>query len=91
PAAAAYARAVERISNVLDDLDKPVDKSGEAADDALNVPMTSNTPKETYLEMVSKAKDYIAAGDIFQVVLSQRFEAPFSLPPFSLYRALRRV
>ena len=41
--------------------------------------------------MVLRAKDYIAAGDIFQVVLSQRFEAPFALPPFALYRALRRV
>ena len=41
--------------------------------------------------MVARAKDYIAAGDIFQVVLSQRFEAPFTLPPFALYRALRRV
>ena len=41
--------------------------------------------------MVLKAKDYILAGDIFQVVLSQRFEAPFALPPFALYRALRRV
>ena len=41
--------------------------------------------------MVLRAKDYIAAGDIFQVVLSQRFEAPFTLPPFALYRALRRV
>ena len=41
--------------------------------------------------MVARAKEYIAAGDIFQVVLSQRFEAPFALPPFSLYRALRRV
>ncbi len=41
--------------------------------------------------MVQKAKDYILAGDIFQVVLSQRFEAPFTLPPLSLYRALRRV
>ncbi len=41
--------------------------------------------------MVLRAKEYIAAGDIFQVVLSQRFEAPFKLPPFSLYRALRRV
>ena len=41
--------------------------------------------------MVARAKEYIAAGDIFQVVLSQRFEAPFELPPFSLYRALRRV
>src|SRR5258708_39282771 len=41
--------------------------------------------------MVGAAKDYIAAGDIFQVVLAQRFEAPFELPPFALYRALRRV
>jgi anthranilate synthase component 1 len=41
--------------------------------------------------MALKAKDYIAAGDVFQVVLAQRFEAPFTLPPFSLYRALRRV
>ena len=37
------------------------------------------------------AKDYIAAGDIFQVVLAQRFTTPFTLPPFELYRALRRV
>jgi anthranilate synthase component 1 len=41
--------------------------------------------------MVGRAKDYIAAGDIFQVVLAQRFTAPFALPPFDLYRALRRV
>jgi anthranilate synthase component 1 len=41
--------------------------------------------------MVARAKEYIAAGDAFQIVLSQRFEAPFTLPPFSLYRALRRT
>ncbi len=41
--------------------------------------------------MVAKAKEYILAGDIFQVVLSQRFETEFPLPPFALYRALRRV
>ena len=41
--------------------------------------------------MVARAKDYIAAGDIFQVVLSQRFSTPFDLPPFDLYRALRRI
>ncbi|OAN60041.1 anthranilate synthase component I [Sphingomonas sp. TDK1] len=44
-----------------------------------------------YAEMVAAAKDYIAAGDIFQVVLAQRFTAPFPLPPFELYRALRRI
>ena len=44
-----------------------------------------------YREMVLAAKDYILAGDIFQVVLAQRFTAPFALPPFELYRALRRI
>ncbi|MGH6786252.1 MAG: anthranilate synthase component I [Novosphingobium sp.] len=44
-----------------------------------------------YERMVLAAKDYIAAGDIFQVVLAQRFTAPFPLPPLALYRALRRV
>ena len=55
------------------------------------VPPTSNTTPAEFKAMVARAKEYIAAGDIFQVVLSQRFEAPFTLPPFSLYRALRRV
>ena len=44
-----------------------------------------------YAAMVARAQDYIVAGDIFQVVLSQRFTAPFALPPFELYRALRRI
>ena len=48
-------------------------------------------PAGRYGEMVATAKDYIAAGDIFQVVLAQRFTRPFPLPPFDLYRALRRI
>ena len=48
-------------------------------------------PSGRYAKMVAAAKDYIAAGDIFQVVLAQRFTLPFTLPPFELYRALRRV
>ena len=47
--------------------------------------------EEDYEAMVLRAKDYIEAGDIFQVVLAQRFTCPFPLPPFALYRALRRV
>ena len=58
---------------------------------SLTVLPASNTTPAEYERMVQAAKEYIAAGDIFQVVLSQRFEAPFELPPFSLYRALRRV
>ncbi len=48
-------------------------------------------PSGRYGEMVAKAKNYIEAGDIFQVVLAQRFTAPFTLPPLDLYRALRRI
>ncbi|MBV1900535.1 MAG: chorismate-binding protein, partial [Kordiimonadaceae bacterium] len=51
----------------------------------------SNTGREKYHEMVKTAQEYILAGDIFQVVLSQRFTVPFELPAFSLYRALRRT
>ena len=51
----------------------------------------SNTTEAEYKAMVAKAKDYIAAGDAFQIVLSQRFTSRFDLPAFSLYRALRRV
>ncbi|MBF0678196.1 MAG: anthranilate synthase component I [Devosia sp.] len=57
--------------------------------EAINV--TSNTSRDDYFAMVAKAKDYITAGDIFQVVLSQRFSADFTLPPTALYRALRRT
>ncbi|WP_439567496.1 anthranilate synthase component I family protein [Sphingopyxis sp.] len=53
-------------------------------------PNAATTPAQ-FAAMVAAAKDYIAAGDIFQVVLSQRFSTPFDLPPFDLYRALRRI
>lgn len=87
----AHTRAVDRLAAVVEALDAPLDKSTEALDIDPNVAITSNTSRDRYLDMVRKAKDYISAGDIFQVVLSQRFEAPFKLPPFALYRALRRV
>jgi anthranilate synthase component 1 len=88
----ALMRATERLSAVVESLDHPLDKSVADVDaGAIDVPSTSNTTPAEYKDMVLKAKDYIAAGDIFQVVLSQRFEAPFALSPFSLYRALRRT
>ncbi len=90
-AAQAHARAIDRLTTVVEALDTPLDKSVERLDIDLDMPVVSNTPRDRYLDMVRRAKDYIAAGDIFQVVLSQRFEAPFALPAFALYRALRRV
>ncbi len=88
----ARARAVERLSAIVDALDRPLDKSATEADfGPLDVAPRSNTTPDEFKRMVVRAKDYIVAGDIFQVVLSQRFEAPFALSPFALYRALRRV
>ena len=89
-ASAAYARAVERLTAAVDRLDAPLEKAAQPVD--LPMPtVTSNTSPDEYRAMVERAKEYIRAGDIFQVVLSQRFEAPFPLPPFALYRALRRT
>ena len=56
-----------------------------------SIEVTSNVPRERFLEMVKTAKEYIAAGDIYQVVLSQRFEAEITADPFTVYRALRHV
>lgn len=87
----AYARALDRLTSVMDQLDSPIDKKAHDIAPDLNIEISSNTSKADYLDMVAKAKDYVAAGDIFQVVLAQRFEAEFTLPPFALYRALRRT
>src|SRR6185312_8331721 len=78
----ALLRAQERLAGVVDALDRPLDKAAAGSEAGpLDVPAQSNTTPEEYRAMVQKAKDYILAGDIFQVVLSQRFEAPFALPP----------
>jgi anthranilate synthase component I len=91
-AKAAQARATERLSAVVDRLEKPLDKQLPQPNfDPLQIATQSNTTPAEYEKMVLAAKEYIMAGDVFQVVLSQRFEAPFPLPPFSLYRALRRT
>ena len=87
----AYSIASERISEVVDALDRPLDMALRDFDVAPITPQHSNTTPDQYKNMVLKAKEHIAAGDIFQVVLSQRFESEFTLPPFALYRALRRV
>ncbi|MBO0765354.1 MAG: anthranilate synthase component I [Hyphomicrobiaceae bacterium] len=91
-AASAYAGAVERLRNIVDALDAPLPHATAMAGVHLALPApTSNTTPTGYMGMVERAKEYIVAGDIFQVVLSQRFSVPFTLPPFALYRALRRT
>lgn len=89
-AKSAFDAAVARLDAVRDDLKTaapPLSGDGVPAPDAFTTPVS----REDYRGIVQKAKDYILAGDIFQVVPSHRFRAPFSRDPFALYRSLRRT
>ncbi|HEY3718522.1 MAG TPA: chorismate-binding protein, partial [Roseiarcus sp.] len=91
-ARAAREAAQARLDAVVAALEGPLDHVAPAVDPTLLVDKAvSNTSEAEFLAMVGRAKDYIVAGDAFQIVLSQRFTSRFDLPAFSLYRALRRV
>ena len=91
-AKAAYARGTARLDAAVAALEGPEPPSAQVpANLPTGVPVESNMTKDEYFDVVARAKEYIAAGDVFQVVPSQRFRRPFALPPFSLYRALRRL
>ncbi|MCV0369367.1 MULTISPECIES: anthranilate synthase component I [Filomicrobium] len=91
-AAAAYKAACSRLEKVVSALEAPLAHETASIERELAAPdPVSNTSSAEYLDMVARAKEYIVAGDIFQVVLSQRFSAPFDLPSFALYRVLRRL
>ncbi len=91
-ARAAYARASERLNDAIGDLERPAPATPAPPQ---NLPamaqIDSNMTHDEYLSVVERAKEYIRAGDVFQVVPSQRFRREFKLPPFALYRALRRL
>ena len=85
-----YAKAEEEIRNIEALLRMPMEPPASTPSQE-EVQVRSNFEKNDYLNAVSKAKEYIAAGDIFQVVLSQRFEVDLKTAPFDIYRALRIV
>ena len=90
----AYEAACERLSRVAVDFSRTAltsDESDAGFDPASLGAPQSNTSHTEYLEIVRRAKEYILAGDIFQVVPSQRFRRQFDMHPFKLYRALRRL
>jgi len=100
-AEAAHGIAVARLEEAVERIDRaaaptPVTPIA-GADGVLKVAASalsaaqSNTTHARYLEMVEQAKDHIRAGDIFQVVPSQRWALALDAPPFALYRALRRI
>lgn len=91
-ARAAYNQALERLSDIVADLDRSLPQQRSNNGVLLDQPEPkSNMAPEAFKAMVDRAKEYILAGDIFQVVLSQRFSLPFQLPPLALYRSLRRL
>ena len=91
PARAAYAQAAERVMEALRALDRqPAEPRALGEGGTVGEPQ-SNFTREAYVAAVERAKDYIRAGDIFQVVPSQRWALDFPLPPFALYRSLRRT
>jgi anthranilate synthase component 1 len=91
-ARAAYAQAAERVMDAVRDLEAPATGESRTLSEAAAVgEPISNFTKPAYMAAVEKAKEYIRAGDIFQVVPSQRWTVNFPLPPFALYRSLRRT
>ncbi|MFL5216155.1 MAG: anthranilate synthase component I [Microvirga sp.] len=91
-AKAAYEGALARLERAMWALERPLpfDERHDPLRLDADAPR-SNTSEAEFLAMVERSKEYIRAGDVFQVVLSQRFEADFPLPAFALYRSLRRV
>ena len=89
----AIALANDRLDETerLLDAGHPAATQRELSTNGNNLKLEPVLPAGRYAEMVASAKNYIEAGDIFQVVLAQRFTAPFDLPPVHLYRALRRI
>ncbi|MEM8629773.1 MAG: anthranilate synthase component I [Pseudomonadota bacterium] len=90
-ARAAYAQAAERVADAVRDLERGVTEPRDLGESQPEEEPQSNFSKEAYKAAVEKARDYIKAGDIFQVVPSQRWRQRFALPAFSLYRSLRRT
>ena len=90
-AKAAYAQAAERVMDAQRALERPAPSERTLRDPAPVGDPVSNFTHSGYLDAVEKAKEYIRAGDIFQVVPSQRWTQDFREPPFALYRSLRRT
>ncbi|MFQ5775050.1 MAG: anthranilate synthase component I [Kiloniellaceae bacterium] len=91
-ARAAFEAACARLAGAVEDFERPLPVRREPVEMGLTLPEpASNVTRQGYHAIVERAKEYIRAGDVFQVVPSQRFRVPFRLPPLSLYRALRRL
>ncbi|MSP00791.1 MAG: anthranilate synthase component I [Acetobacteraceae bacterium] len=90
-AESAWTLAQERLNEAEAALDRPLPKQPPPVMLPDPPAPASNFTKEEFKAATARCKEYIAAGDAFQIVISQRFSVPFALPPFALYRSLRRI
>ena len=88
----AYERAVEEIDRLISLLEQPLENvPATLPSEVAPAPFESNTTKEKFIANVLEAKTHITAGDIIQVVGSQRFSVPLKASPLDLYRAARTI
>jgi anthranilate synthase component 1 len=88
---AAYQRGLARIEALIEQLRRPLPHRIAPRHQAPDQVLTPNFTPEAFRRAVEDCKEYIRAGDIFQVVLSQRFEGELQADPFDIYRALRTI
>jgi len=87
-----YQRAIVRIDKIIAKLKSPLNLSSQSSfSKGVKVSFSSNLSKSSFVKKVKKAKEYIKAGDVIQVVISQRFQTEIRTEPFNLYRALRSI
>ncbi|BCR04070.1 anthranilate synthase component I [Desulfuromonas versatilis] len=89
--AAAYRQGIREIEALIEKLRRPLEHSATKTNASLGGELSANFSREGFMQAVGRCKEYIRAGDIFQVVLSQRFSGHLDTDPFDIYRALRTI
>ncbi len=91
PATCSFESAQERLNEIESQIDQPITKKDYQSDRLSADDFTSSFGEQNYKDAVEKIQTYIKAGDVMQVVPSQRLSSQFSAPPIELYRQLRRL
>ena len=89
--AAIYEAALSEVDAVVQKLREPLSVEAERGELRAPMELTRSSTREEFHEIVKRAKEYIEAGDVFQVVLSQQFRVPLQVDPFTIYRHLRSI
>ena len=87
----AYLRGVSEVNRLIERLRQPLQLAKPQLDVGEALPLVPNFKKDEFKAAVEQCKEYVRAGDVFQIVLSQRFSGPLQMDPFDIYRALRTI